>query len=278
LVSINEENSVVFCYSASRAIDGKINLNEVIPRKKINAQVFPYNLEFTAVAFIHTLPLDMPVKIHVYLDGKKIREGEETGQIKSDTKWIGIILPAIVEFTKESKLEIRFLDGKDKLLCKSELEIFQGPSPVLSGEGSPAMDSILGPNSNPINLENIIKRSRESIVIIDSYVDSEDWQKILDSRKDKKIRTIIGIDNSESECKKLQSQYPDFQYKIIKNTKHRPYFHDRFLVIDDTEFYHVGQSLKDIGKSVGRFARLSNLEEVEELRKHIKSNWSDIYD
>lgn len=103
-------------------------------------------------------------------------------------------------------------------------------------------------------------------------------KKILDSRKDKKIRTIIGIDNSESECKKLQSQYPDFQYKIIKNTKHRPYFHDRFLVIDDTEFYHVGQSLKDIGKSVGRFARLSNLEEVEELRKHIKSNWSDIYD
>ena len=51
-----------------------------------------------------------------------------------------------------------------------------------------------------------------------------------------------------------------------------------FLIIDDTEFYHIGQSLKDIGKSVGRSSKISNLDEVEDLRKRIKIQWSDICD
>ncbi len=55
---------------------------------------------------------------------------------------------------------------------------------------------------------------------------------------------------------KHNAQYPMIEIKIY------PKSHDRFLIIDDTELYHIGASLKDLGKKWFAFSRMDDLTQM----------------
>lgn len=95
--------------------------------------------------------------------------------------------------------------------------------------------------------------ANKSIVVIDNYID-ESVLTMLDKRKDGVAATIY----TEKINKQLQldiklhnSQYPAIDIKIVKNC------HDRFLLIDDEDVFHIGASLKDLGKKLFAFSRLN---------------------
>ena len=52
------------------------------------------------------------------------------------------------------------------------------------------------------------------------------------------------------DIQKHNSQYPRIEVKTYKQC------HDRFLIIDDTDVYHIGASLKDLGKKMFAFSKL----------------------
>jgi hypothetical protein len=52
------------------------------------------------------------------------------------------------------------------------------------------------------------------------------------------------------DVQRYNSQYPQVDVKIFSNA------HDRFLIIDNTELYHIGASLKDLGKKWFAFSRM----------------------
>jgi hypothetical protein len=52
------------------------------------------------------------------------------------------------------------------------------------------------------------------------------------------------------DIQKYNSQYPQIEVKTYKKC------HDRFLIIDDTDVYHIGASLKDLGKKMFAFSKL----------------------
>ena len=54
------------------------------------------------------------------------------------------------------------------------------------------------------------------------------------------------------EEKKFNSQYPTLTVKFTTT------MHDRFLIIDNTEIYHIGASLKDLGKKCFGFTQLED--------------------
>lgn len=102
-------------------------------------------------------------------------------------------------------------------------------------------------------LTRLIKMANKSIVVIDNYID-ESVLTMLDKRKDGVAATIY----TEKINKQLQldiklhnSQYPAIDIKIVKN------YHDRFLLIDDEDVFHIGASLKDLGKKLFAFSRLN---------------------
>lgn len=102
-------------------------------------------------------------------------------------------------------------------------------------------------------LTRLIKMANKSIVVIDNYID-ESVLTMLDKRKDGVAATIY----TEKINKQLQldiklhnSQYPAIDTKIVKNC------HDRFLLIDDEDVFHIGASLKDLGKKLFAFSRLN---------------------
>ena len=90
----------------------------------------------------------------------------------------------------------------------------------------------------------IIKSAKNKIVIIDNYVD-DSILKML-SKKENNVEVVILTSSntpiSKLDVTKFNKQYPTLKVATTNN------FHDRFILIDGTELYHCGASLKDLGK------------------------------
>ena len=93
----------------------------------------------------------------------------------------------------------------------------------------------------------IIKKANSKIVLIDNYIGKETLD-ILSYKNNNVIITIITNKEylesvlNETTINKFNKQYG--KINIIYNSS----FHDRFLIIDNIKLYHIGASLKDIGK------------------------------
>ena len=97
----------------------------------------------------------------------------------------------------------------------------------------------------------LIKSAKESIVLIDNYID-ESVLLMLSKRKEN-VRTMI-VTRRITETLRLDLERHRQQYPPIE-VQERPDYHDRFLIIDGTVF-HLGASLKDLGKRLFAFSKL----------------------
>jgi len=100
----------------------------------------------------------------------------------------------------------------------------------------------------------IIKQAKESIILIDNYIDESVL--ILLSKRDENTSATI---YTKQICKQLKldlakhnAQYPKIEIKELAVS------HDRFLLIDNKELYHIGASLKDLGKKWFAFSRMDS--------------------
>ena len=101
----------------------------------------------------------------------------------------------------------------------------------------------------------IICSARMSIILIDNYIDentlthlSKKGEKVKVQLFTKSISKLITLD-----VKKANEQYGNFEVKEFTKS------HDRFLIIDQKELYHLGTSLKDLGKKWFAFSRMDSL-------------------
>ena len=103
-------------------------------------------------------------------------------------------------------------------------------------------------------ISNLIRSAKKSIILIDNYID--DSVLILFSKREKDVNVIIYTKTVTKQLrldlKKYNSQYSPIKIKEFK------YSHDRFLIIDSNEVYHIGASLKDLGKKWFAFSRFDN--------------------
>ncbi|MGZ8548098.1 MAG: ORF6N domain-containing protein [Sulfuricurvum sp.] len=102
-----------------------------------------------------------------------------------------------------------------------------------------------------IFVSDLIKSADESIVLIDNYVD--DTVLTLLSKREPKVKATIYTKNItkqlELDIQKHNAQYPNIELKKFDSS------HDRFLIIDGKEVYHIGASLKDLGKKWFAFSK-----------------------
>ena len=97
----------------------------------------------------------------------------------------------------------------------------------------------------------LIKSAKRSIVLIDNYVD-DTVLTLLTKRQigcSAKIYTQSISKQLKLDLKKHNDQYPTVEIKQFKQS------HDRFLILDGEEIYHIGASLKDLGKKWFAFSR-----------------------
>ncbi len=99
----------------------------------------------------------------------------------------------------------------------------------------------------------LIKRAKKTIILIDNYVD-ETTLLMLSKRKPNCNATIYTQKLSaqlQLDLTKHNIQYPIIEIKTLKTA------HDRFLILDRKEVYHIGASLKDLGKKWFAFSKLN---------------------
>ena len=97
----------------------------------------------------------------------------------------------------------------------------------------------------------LIKSAKKSITLIDNYID-ESVLLMLSKRKAKVRATVISRSDSkvsQLDIEKHNAQYSPIEVKVCDT------IHDRFLIIDN-EVYHLGASLKDLGKKLFAFSKL----------------------
>jgi len=100
----------------------------------------------------------------------------------------------------------------------------------------------------------LIRRAKSRVVLVDNYVD-ETVLTMLDKREpgvDATIYTLKISSQLQLDIAKHDAQYPAIPVKIFTKA------HDRFLIIDD-QVYHLGASLKDLGKKWFAFSLMENL-------------------
>ena len=110
----------------------------------------------------------------------------------------------------------------------------------------------------------LIKSAKKSIILIDNYVD-ESVLTLLSKRNKSVAATIYTSSVSTQlklDLKKFNAQYPIINIKTFTKS------HDRFLIIDNSSVYHIGASLKDLGKKWFAFSKIE-LDAMEMIRKLI---------
>ena len=98
----------------------------------------------------------------------------------------------------------------------------------------------------------LIKSAKKSLLLIDNYVD-ESVLLMLSKRNPGVSATIYTqkiTKQLQLDLDKHNDQYPPVNIRTYRNS------HDRFLIIDDKEVYHIGASLKDLGKKMFAFSKL----------------------
>jgi len=93
-------------------------------------------------------------------------------------------------------------------------------------------------------VSDIVKSAKKSIKLLDNYVDESTL--VLFTKRDAKVEMKI-YTKTISKQLELDLQKYNAQYSAIEIKKFE-LSHDRFLIIDDSEVYHFGASLKDLGK------------------------------
>jgi hypothetical protein len=111
-------------------------------------------------------------------------------------------------------------------------------------------------------VSDLIRKAKESVVLIDNYIDDTVFS-LLDKRREGVKATVY----TKSINKQLQldmtrhnEQYATIEVKLFNKA------HDRFLLIDD-EVYHIGASVKDLGKKWFAFTLMHDIKASELIKK-----------
>ncbi len=101
-------------------------------------------------------------------------------------------------------------------------------------------------------VSDLVKSAKKSIILIDNYVD--ETVLLLLSKRNANVKATIYTEKItpqfQLDIKKHNAQYEPVGIEIEKKS------HDRFLIIDEIQVYHIGASIKDLGKKWFAFSKL----------------------
>ncbi|MGE4456392.1 MAG: RhuM family protein [Arcobacteraceae bacterium] len=101
-------------------------------------------------------------------------------------------------------------------------------------------------------VSDLLKTAKNEIILIDNYIDDT---VLTIFSKIPNIRVTIYTNTIPKQLKldfeKYQKQYQNVEIRIFKNS------HDRFIIFDKKEVYHLGASLKDLGKKWFAFSKMN---------------------
>lgn len=104
-------------------------------------------------------------------------------------------------------------------------------------------------------ISDVIRKAKKSLILIDNYIDDSVLTLLNKRKKDVSCvcYTTTITKNLRLDLEKHNQQYQEITIKQLKAS------HDRFMIVDEEELYHIGASLKDLGKKWFAFTKMDSL-------------------
>jgi len=101
-------------------------------------------------------------------------------------------------------------------------------------------------------IADVVRTAKSSIVLIDNYIDDTVLTHLCKKENNVNVMLLTKTISKQLQLdvKKANTQYPKIEVKVFTKA------HDRFLIIDKKEVYHLGASLKDLGKKWFAFSKM----------------------
>ena len=168
-----------------------------------------------------------------------------------------IIMDAFINYRKLKKVAgnlIQRVEGVEKKLQQTDQKFEQIFSALEKKEQLPAQGIFFnGQIFDAYKLvADINRNAKHAIILIDNYIDDNTLQ-LFTKKKTGVIVTIYThkiTRQLELDAEKFNQQYGKLELKKLNHN------HDRFLIIDQKEMYHIGASLKDLGTKIFGFSKM----------------------
>ncbi|WP_163268681.1 hypothetical protein [Chelativorans alearense] len=150
---------------------------------------------------------------------------------------------------------------------------------VLLTQDALVSEQFFQPNSEYdayVAIRDILGRAQRSLLVVDGYVGAS----LLLTLKSLGVSPLsVRLLTSKQSVKHdfpaelgaFRKQFPQFHVKLRTSEV----FHDRFVVVDDQDVFHIGASLKDAGRRAFMISRIENLEIAAKTRDAIEQAWAE---
>lgn len=112
----------------------------------------------------------------------------------------------------------------------------------------------------------LIKRAKTKLILIDNYVDTNTLNMLCKKNTGVDVKVVTAGKGSltTKDITKFNAQYSKLSVKTMND------FHDRFLIIDDKEVYHIGASIKDAGKKSFGITKIEDNDLIKSLINKVR--------
>ena len=123
-----------------------------------------------------------------------------------------------------------------------------------------------------VRIREIIHRAKRSLLIIDPYLDGTVFTILADIQGTPMVKLFAANIPTDFalETAKFQRQHPQVQVETRRSRD----FHDRFIVIDETECWHIGCSIKDAGNKAFMLSAIKDSRNSEALLETLRHTWA----
>ena len=112
----------------------------------------------------------------------------------------------------------------------------------------------------------LIQKAKKEIILIDNYVDINTLNILCKKNQGVNVVVVTAGKGSLSakDITKFNAQYQKLSVKTTKD------FHDRFLIVDEAEVYHIGASIKDAGKKSFGITKIEDKDLIQSLVNKVR--------
>lgn len=127
-----------------------------------------------------------------------------------------------------------------------------------------------------VAIRDILATAQSQIIVVDGYIGTSLFQtlKAIAHRPTLRVNILTVArqlpGDFPTELATFRAQHGHFTVEVRGTGD----FHDRFIAIDDTKFYHVGASIKDAGRKVFMISRIEDKPNIDHARTTIGASWS----
>lgn len=122
-----------------------------------------------------------------------------------------------------------------------------------------------------VMIRTIFQKTLSKIIIIDPYLDKTTLE-MLGTLTIKPMIKILSHKlplDFNSELARFKIQYSEFEIEVRKTKE----FHDRFIILDEKECYHIGASIKDSGSKSYMISKIEDVQNINALIEQFKKSW-----